>query len=415
MEEWLLVLFVTLLVSVKREQDHAARLKACYKKIQDEVFLSHCDLLQPLEKQANDLRLEIADYQAKLDARDQKIDALSLDLEEKINTVQQLNESISALKIHILKTKSLISVEQDKYNSSKIDCTSLDESIAEANSHNEAVSAQLRKIQEQIQEKQVQNKSLRTSYDDTVFKILQTKAKKVQILETLKLKENENDALNRAIKDGNYKLKKVKELYLPRILEFESEFRAQWTPLIDQLRSESETLRSTIINDLTKYESLLFIKHPTLETAHLARETLAKYESYKALLKEEISARLVSYNYMIQDIDSSYDSVVHKFHMMVGLWLSQSPLGQAQSIGENGKETSKLLKANLFSDLNIRHLASILNDSSFLSTINQLRTSSASTNSGIEHIEGVASADDRASVHTNDTSVDGGEARVDPV
>lgn len=187
MEEWLIVIFIALLITVKRETDNQRRLKQIFKDITDDVSKTYDQELEELTLELHDATSSLQVSQDSLQQQDGRIKSLTDDIESKKNIIEQVNERISKLKLEILKFQNTIKDEQQKFTSTKFSSESIEAQVNKFLRDKNQLLSQIRELELSITEKAANNKKLRTKYDETIFRILETKAKRVSILEKLKL------------------------------------------------------------------------------------------------------------------------------------------------------------------------------------------------------------------------------------
>ncbi|GMM37807.1 hypothetical protein DASC09_051320 [Saccharomycopsis crataegensis] len=375
--------------------------------------------ISEIDGESRNLKKKLLGLTGRTKQQEEKLLMLLEDLRVKDGLISTINQKISALKIEIIKYQNTIQSEQEKYNISRKGSETIENMFNKFLNEKTEISRKTKELESKIHEKANQSKTLRTNYDETVFKILQSKAKKVSVMEKLKVDENENDSLNRTIKENIYMLKKVSNFYIPKLMEFESTFKNHWVPLLNSLKPEAAKLEETINDDLSKYENLKILNctDVAVNSSMRIKAVLDKLIKYESKTLEEINSRRSSYHYILNDIKTSYNTLAQNFYVLVGQWLSNnsphsttsrasSGIVALQSItpinspgglsfppasgklsncnpsipAMEGSELTNILKTNLFSDLNLRHLGSIFNDSSFNPTIDQSHTSSSSSN-----------------------------------
>lgn len=427
MEEWLIVIFIALLITVKRETDNQRRLKQIFKDITDDVSKTYDQELEELTLELHDATSSLQVSQDSLQQQDGRIKSLTDDIESKKDIIEQVNERISKLKLEILKFQNTIKDEQQKFTSTKFSSESIEAQVNKFLRDKNQLLSQIRELELSITEKAANNKKLRTKYDETIFRILETKAKRVSILEKLKLNENENDTLNKYIKETLFQLKQITANF-KQLEELEAIFKNHWNPLLSTLKIEASALEKSITDDLSMYEN---IKKDHLHPDKI-KTILDKFTTYEIKALEEIELRKDSYSYILNDINKSYDILIQNLYFIVDRWLNgSSSRGTTTSGGADSanvspaqyshfsgdvsdiirnynvdttgttdsNELTRILKTNLFSDLNIRHLGSIVNDSSFIPTSSSGNDSRNSNSQG-----SYGNVQNDSSVHTDNTS-----------
>lgn len=357
MEEWLVALFVIFIITFKWETKYQHRLKAIYKNFvsnNDQKYQGKVKDLQWRQKELSELQESL---EAKLSGGRKKVCVILKELEEKNESVNKINLRLRNEKMELIEMKSNVEKENFRYNT-----INLEDSIKKCLYEKNQLADKIASLEAGVVERSETNNKLRIDYDKAVFKILQTKAKKVAILEKLKESENENDRLNELIKQDYLLLKKIKTSIAP-LENSVRDFRCTWNPVLSKMRIEADNLEKVVVDSLAIFQSKNLNSVPSDDWKFVQDKFNGHYNSIIA----EINSRKKSYDLICEDIICSYNVLMKDLFENISHIISTEDLPESLAHSNpNSADLAKILKTNLFANLNIRHLGSLVYDSSFL-------------------------------------------------